>query len=346
MKGSVTHSALDVRPFGVGDEAAVLDLLTASLGPSPVGPWGPAFFRWKHLQNPYGRSLMLVAERAGRLVGFRAFMRWRFRAGQQELRAVRAVDTATHPGARREGVFSTLTAEALTALRADTDFVFNTPNERSLPGYTKMGWQVVGRLPVAIRVRHPVRFLRALPSLLEGQLDDAVSPRGLAAMPAAEVLSDPRLPALLHRVDQAASADGVLRTDRSMGYLRWRYTDIPGLVYHGLLEGDGDLRGVALFRVRPRGRSWEAAVVEVIAMPYEHRTVARLLGAVARSSAVDHVITYVPPGTSTARGARRAGYLPAPGRATLVTRPLHDRISPDPTRASSWGVGLGDLELF
>ena len=101
---------------------------------------------------------MLVAEADGRVVGLRAFMRWEFVAGRRRFRAVRAVDTATHPDHQGRGIFSRLTLEALDGLRSEADFIFNTPNEKSLPGYLKMGWQVVGRVPIRIRVRRPIRF--------------------------------------------------------------------------------------------------------------------------------------------------------------------------------------------
>src|SRR4051812_44723686 len=38
-----------------------------------------AFFRWKHLQNPFGASPMWVAvddEESGRVAAFRTFLRW------------------------------------------------------------------------------------------------------------------------------------------------------------------------------------------------------------------------------------------------------------------------------
>src|SRR5207247_2560043 len=123
------------------------------------------FFRWKHVDNPFGRSFMLVAEAEERILGLRAFMRWRFAAGGREVGAVRAVDTATHPDFQGRGIFSLLTRAALDSLPADVGFVFNTPNEKSGPGYLKMGWHEVGRIPIAIRVRNPMGFVRRARSL-------------------------------------------------------------------------------------------------------------------------------------------------------------------------------------
>ena len=140
-------AGVDVRPYRDADEQAVLGLLNDALGGGPAGTRPAEFFRWKHLENPFGRSFMLVAEADGRIVGLRAFMRWEFVAGDRRFRAVRAVDTATHPDHQGKGIFSRLTLEALDSLRDQADFVFNTPNEKSLPGVPEDG--LVRRRPRA-----------------------------------------------------------------------------------------------------------------------------------------------------------------------------------------------------
>ena len=164
MSSTELGTALQVRPYVAADEPAVLALLVGALGEGPSGARTPDFFRWKHLENPFGESLLLVAELDGEIVGLRAFLRWGFTLGDRSLRAVRAVDTATREDQRGKGIFSTLTKAALAELRTDTDLVFNTPNGSSRPGYLKMGWQEVGRVPVWIKVRRPVAFARGLRS--------------------------------------------------------------------------------------------------------------------------------------------------------------------------------------
>ena len=77
---------------------------------------------------------------------------------------MRAVDTATDREHQGKGIFRTLTTHGIEQIEADgVSWVFNTPNDSSRPGYLKMGWQVVGRLPVAITPRSPlaVRHLRS-----------------------------------------------------------------------------------------------------------------------------------------------------------------------------------------
>jgi GNAT superfamily N-acetyltransferase len=335
---------LTVRSYRDDDEPAVLELLRASLGGGPAGERSPAFFRWKHVANPFGRSFMLVAEDGGRIVGLRAFMRWEFRAGEGVLRAVRAVDTATHPDHQGRGIFSRLTRDAVSALRGEVDLVFNTPNAQSGPGYLKMGWREVGRLPVSVRPRRPLRFMAGVRSL-RGPARPSSPPPVVEAEPALEALADGAGVAEL--LDASIAPEPRITTRPTVGFLRWRYGDAPGLGYRAVVAREGGrVRGIAFFRVRPRGRLWETAIADVI-VPRGARDVARsLLSAVRRAAAVDHLTALFAPGTVQASAARRGGFVPAPGGPPFVVNPLRDGIVPDPTRIRSWAAPLGDLEVF
>ena len=148
-------SPVSIRPYEPTDLDEVLGLLRVSLGESEVNRRSPELFAWKHVNNPFGPSIMLVAEDATGIVGFRAFMRWELSTVDgQRIRCVRPVDTATHPRAQRQGIFRNLTLAAVEAARLDkVDLIFNTPNPRSKAGYLTMGWVEVGRIGVLLRPR-------------------------------------------------------------------------------------------------------------------------------------------------------------------------------------------------
>jgi GNAT superfamily N-acetyltransferase len=334
---------IDVRPYEDNDEPEVLDLLNAALEGGPAGRWSEEFFRWKHLDNPFGRSFMLVALAGGRIVGFRAFMRWQFQAGGRPLRAVRAVDTSTHPEYQGQGIFSRLTREALQALREDTDFVFNTPNEKSLPGYLKMGWILLGALPVWVRVRRPFRFATGLRFRTDQERTPGALPPARAPS-AREVLEDQAVSRLVE--DGTPTLRGIT-THRDLGYLRWRYASVPALGYQALTdEGPRGVRGLALFRVRPRGRLRETTVAELIVPPGDARSARRLLDAVVRAAPVDHVACHFSAGSPATAARRRAWFLPAPGGVTFTVNPLKPTLEPDPCDMASWALSLGDVEVF
>lgn len=338
---SAPASEMIVRPYTDTDEAATLQVLTDSLGTGPGGRRSPEFFRWKHQDNPFGRSFILVAESEDRIVGVRALMRWQFVTNGALVRAVRAVDTATHPDWQGRGLFTRLTSEAVDRLRTDTDFIFNTPNQKSLPGYLKMGWRTVGKIPVAVKVRRPIRFIRRLRRLNDSILPSLPGPR-VEALTVSEALGLSGLEELLG----ARNIGRRLSTPRDLTYLQWRYGSAPLLDYRAVVEErDGAVSGLAIFRVRARGPLWESTVCELIARPDDAKTRRSLLAKVASSAAVDHITCHFPVRSLEASAARRAGFLPSPGGMTFVVNSLRN-AQVDPLDAASWALSLGDLEVF
>jgi hypothetical protein len=127
-----------------------------------------------------------------------------------------------------------------------------------------------------------------------------------------------------------------VRTRRSSEYLRWRYDSFSPLHYRAVVAGE-TRKGLALFRLRRRGESTEAAVVEVLAP--DLRTRRSLLSRVARLGGGDHAIVL-----ASGLEAAAAGYLLLPGRGPILTcRPLR---GDGPQAVAGWELALGDIELF
>ena len=72
---------------------------------------------WKHYDNPFGKSYGLLARDKNIIVGARMFMFWEFRKANRVLRAIRPVDTITHPEYRGKGIFKKLTYKGLMTVR-------------------------------------------------------------------------------------------------------------------------------------------------------------------------------------------------------------------------------------
>jgi hypothetical protein len=292
VQGSPAESEAAARDWeprlaGDGDWPEVVDLVRSSLGWSEGAPVG-AFLDWKHRQNHFGASSVWVAAAGPRIVGVRILLNWEFESsGGRIWRAVRAVDTATADSHRGRGIFTALTLMGIDVCRGNgCDFVFNTPNDQSRPGYIKMGWRAVGRLPVSVR---PVR-LSALPALSRsGVPAELFSVETSAAESAGDVLADA---AAIDDLVEAIPFSSAVRTRRSAAYLRWRYDSFAPLHYRAVVAGD-PRKGIAIFRLRRRGESLEAAVVEVLAR--DQKTRRQLLGQVTRACGADHAIVLSPP---------------------------------------------------
>jgi GNAT superfamily N-acetyltransferase len=315
---------LEIRRATDDDLPQVLELLQSSLGWVPDEQYA-AFYRWKHYENPFGRSPAWVAVDAERIVGLRVWLRWRFIRSGEPWEAVRAVDTATHPGYQGRGIFRLLTTSSLDVLREEgVAHVFNTPNDRSRPGYLKMGWQEVGRLPVAVRFRSPLAGLRAVRARVPADKWSIPTGAGVAAV---EALADGAAVTELLR----SLPDDRIRTDLSVEVLRWRYGYGP-LRYRAITAD----HGILLFRLRCRGPAVECVVGHVLACDAHTRR--GLLRQVASDSRADHVLLL------TSKPYRRAGFMALPGGGPLMTwRAVTERHMPT---LAEWDLSMGDVELM
>lgn len=297
------------------DLSRVLDVLRLALGEPPGLDRTAGLWRWKHIDNPFGPSIVLVAESGGRIAGVRAFMRWDLITPRGDtLRCVRAVDTATHPDFHRQGIFRTLTEAAVdNAVSAGIHLIFNTPNPRSGAGYLKMGWSEVG--PIRVMVRPGLRLLRR-------DLDGTSS-----------IDADPGPPTVPIR-DRAPLG---LRTARTPEYLTWRYGSHPTAVYRSVTVGES----AAVVRENSRRRRSELVVSDLLGP-----RPGKALGEVARRSTAAYMVGSFAAGSPERRVAIRHAMLPVPRvRAlTLYARPL-DGVD-DVTDLDGWDISLGDLELL
>ncbi|MCO5312199.1 MAG: GNAT family N-acetyltransferase [Microthrixaceae bacterium] len=321
-------SEISIRRAEPSDRQDAIDLCRAALGWGADDP-NEAFFDWKHFQNPFGESPMWLAEMDGRLVGVRVFLRWRFVRNGQWYEAVRAVDTATHPDAQGRGVFKALTLGALPELtEAGTHFVFNTPNAQSRPGYLKMGWSEVGRVPVGVAIVRPGALRRVA-----------------GAKAAANKWSEPLTIGLTSHEAFANEADvealigdqrsGEFRTDRSGEYLRWRYS-FEALQYRVVPVGDRISDGVVVVRIRRRGSALEATISEVLAA--SPKAFGATMRRILRETGADYAIAGG--GTELAR----SGFVSVPRLGPILTwRPLG---RPGVPLLNELDLELGDVELF
>ena len=322
---------LEIRRGLDSDLPAILNLLRDSLG------WAPderheALFSWKHRASPFGPSAAWLGFDGEHLVGLRMLMRWEFEHDGRVQRAVRAVDTATHPDYRGRGVFTALTLRALEDLeREDVAFVFNTPNDQSRPGYLKMGWRVVGRLPVAVRPSSPAALARMMRARTPAERWSAPSAAG---MPALDALGDRTE---LERLLASRRGAGAMTTRLTPEYLMWRYGSRP-IDYRALVGREGVRSGLAIFRVRQRGPTREMVLCDVLVAGDDERLRRDLLRRVAQVADTDYVIAI------EQRAVSAAGFVRLPRQGPILTSRLigADRV---PT-LGEWQLRLGDVELF
>ncbi len=233
-----------IRVAQTEDIPAIVELLKDSLGESLLKKT-TSIWDFKHVQNPFGSSYVLVAEENNQLIGVRAFMSWKWQLGDTVWQAYRAVDTATHPEHQGKGIFKKLTLQALEDVGKNHDcFIFNTPNEKSRPGYLKMGWEALGKIKIALVPVFLYRFFYCF------------------SQPKKYVVSlqEEQIEAICFKHNQELNNTKELFTPKSAAYLNWRYTINPMQPYVVFTGNDWY---VALY-VKKHSRFKELRIAEVI----------------------------------------------------------------------------------
>jgi GNAT superfamily N-acetyltransferase len=350
----VGPTGYSIYPYSREALPAILTLLQQTLGNSSAVRKTEEFWQWKHHANPFGASYGLYAwdEATAQAAGLRVLMRWTFRASDGTLvQGARAVDTATHPDHQRRGLFSSLTRQAIAELTAQgVDCIFNTPNQKSLPGYLKMGWQVAARWPLYIKPLRPLRmaYRRLRPVATISEKTFAMH-FGVEILPWDEFVQryGEQAGELLATWERARRQVG-LRTLRTVDYLTWRYGGHPHIDYgvYPHTDHQGKLQGFAILRPNVRF-GWQEAVLTELCLAQPDLTEGlHLLRSLSHQLHSDYLIAHFARHTLEANLLRRNFFWPIPRQQIVFTvRPLQ-ATSVHLCQADAWDLTLGDLELF
>ncbi len=307
-----------IRESNEADIPAIVVLLKKSLGETSSLK-SIDYWVWKHINNPFGESMVLLGLNNGQLIGVRAMMRWNWQRGNDSFNALRAVDTGTHPDHQGTGVFSTLTNK-IVGLAHDQgiNFIFNTPNSKTLPGYLKLGWIALGKLRAGISF---------LPSFLGS---DSTTLDALADF---SCLDD-----LCKHWNSLHKNSHHLFTPKTPEYLKWRYLNNPVINY--FVHSDSTLF-LAMY-IRKRKSFNELRVAELICMgnkPVDRKKVKLLVRQWAFKNKAN-LITFAPQIKSWMPGLK----LNLPIGPILTTKKIN--LDFPPFKCLKMGYQLGDMELF
>jgi N-acetylglutamate synthase-like GNAT family acetyltransferase len=320
-----------IRNATINDRAAIVSLLKASLGESMI-PKSAALWQWKHEDNPFGASYVLLAEENNQLIGLRAFLQWKWQNDNGVYKAVRAVDTATHPNHQGKGLFKKLTLQAVADCKENgIDFVFNTPNEKSRPGYLKMGWIDQGPMPVSIK---PVRIATIVLRKLK---KEKASDESYLATPDWKIIS--ALP------DIIPSIANQLQTVVSKAYINWRYGINPLFPYSFITDQHSYL---LIYRIKSQGPIRELRVADIFPLhaSVNYADLKKQFRKTVSLQKADIISVSYP---NLQRWNKALGHFYIKTKGPLVTLrqlAINDSIFQYMCPNTAWNYSLGDLELF
>lgn len=310
---------MNIRKGNDEDVPKIIELLRVSLGESMI-PKSEILWNWKHVANPFGKSPVLVAEEGDRLIGVRAFLKWEFQSGGEIRKACRAVDTAVHPDFQGQGLFTKLTLGLIESLKENgVDFIYNTPNASSTPGYLKMGWEKWGKLPLKLDFHLSV-----------GKNNHSLDPENWDA-----------ISELVAKIEGLKQAEN--QTNLKPGYLKWRYSDCPLFPYYFLTDHQ---RYLLFYRIKESKMGREMRITDLFTLEgfqnsdkkqfrIQLKEIQKLSGARFTSFSG---LRYLE------QDAISLGILPILKAGPEVTL---RKVNPDfDPFAENWKWSLGDLEVF
>ncbi len=307
----------------------VIALLKESLGETSAEKTID-YWNWKHEQNPFGKSKVLLATEEDQIIGVRAFMKWQWQKEAKIIHAVRAVDTATLPCHQGKGVFKKLTLEAVQQCTKEGDaFVFNTPNTTSKQGYLKMGWSEAGRLPVYFGVGS--LFPRLYSEKMVNEL--------LSKFSSQEQVQ--KLPADW----MVASTNKFWHTAINAAYLKWRYVHCPVVKYGAIIEPN---KFGVIFRLKKLNAFIELRICEIWAAPQTDSYSSAKEAVTKICKSVRPFIVSCAPSPLFSKDVKSSlGLVSAFKKGPETTiRTLYKNDLSDFHKLKNWQPSLGSMELF
>ncbi|MBZ9729070.1 GNAT family N-acetyltransferase [Salegentibacter sp. JZCK2] len=186
---------LEFRPLNYDSEIdEVVELIKRNLQPK----YTREFLIWKHLNNPFGPSLSMIATFNNKIVGVVFYMRYNFYNQEGKIvKCIRPFDGCTSPDMRGKGIFKKLMVKGLEGYKNDYQILLANPNSNSHPEFLKLGWKEP-------KHDYVYKFGLIVPSKLRME-------ESLSDIPKSENSSD------------ILSSSDLFRVGNSLEFIQWRY---------------------------------------------------------------------------------------------------------------------------
>jgi Acetyltransferase (GNAT) domain len=297
------------------------------------------------------------------LIGYYAAIPFSYVVEGRELSAAMVCDVMTGTRARGKGVFTRLGAYSLEQMKsAGLDFTTGYPiRPEVLPGHLKVGWKVVGGMPIYLKVLKSQSILRQKklgflsPVANAGaavfnychSLKAAGKEYSLSTLSVEELLRDDSYPPFLRK--WMSGIANALRKDRD--FLKWRL-GAPAAAYYVFVVriGSGDIAALSIARDTVLEKIPALALLDLMILPGHERAIRALDRAWrdhASRSGSEVIATMMAPQWARRYGLGSMAFLKSPFVFSLIVRKFNpsvdDRLLFDPARWHTMWIDSDDL---
>lgn len=317
-----------IREINSSDVDQVIELLNSVFPTKHSKDW----WIWKYFNNPFGDSIIFVAEINEKIVGLRSFWKWKLICRGITFSAFQPVDTVVAPHYKRKGIFTKLTIKAVeSAIEKGAVCLFNFPNKNSLPGCLKLGWEYVGLdwyiAPVTFRSSWKLPFAR-------GSRKELKCPENYQLKENA-----------LDNYNMKKTFSGTISTLKSAKFFKWRYNQHPYFDY-GCFTFDFSRKKISfVFRLSRKGKARELLIVDwfgdrslILKGLKELRKESKALG-------VDYIAIVITPKNPLSSYLQKSGFLKV-WRTNFVVLPLRFDLEQKLLNGRYWDIHAGIVDTF
>ena len=287
------------------------------------------FWVWKYKSSPFGESLIHVAEDNNKIIASATLWSWEIFYNGNFYKCYQPCDTVVSGAARGKGFFYKINNERIIdAKKENTDFIFNFPNENSLPGYKKCGWTFVGKIPWKLKILKPLTFINSY--FKKSQSEKIRVPRKFS-------LNHKNLQAIPYK---STPNNNKICTNISPDYVKWRYLAHPTRDY-GIInvESQKKIVGSVIFTLSKKGNMVEMVLTEFICEnSYDKKLIKKVIKS-AREMGVTF-IALMSKQTKSFNTFWQIGFLDIKNK-NLVCRPLNSETEKFCLDIKNWSFSAG-----
>ncbi len=294
-----------------------------------------AYWKWRFIDNPYGRGVIKLLFDRDKLVGHHAVTPMQVHVQDEPARAAFCMTIMTDPDYRGRGIFTFLAEEVYkSCVRQGFSFVYGFPNENSYPGFTgKLGWKDLGRRAV-----------------MSKELDTSTERQ--SQLDAGNVYRvnhfDSSLDSLWDKVKESYE----ILVPRVAEFLNWRFVDNPEVKYAKYIAGDTGkhVAGYVVLKEYYDGRELRGHIVDMLSVN-DNEVVKVLLGHCYEYFGRRHirkVSCWMPAYALYCNRLKDDGFETEESGAHFGLRMLKpgDTLGDDVECTSKWFLTMGDSDVF
>lgn len=323
----MSKKSFSVRRFETSDVGGIIKLFKLVF----ENPFSTEWWSSKYRLNPAGfygeKGDVWIAQASnGEIIGHWAVIPEKMKLKSKTVVVAQAVDAATHPSYRGQGIFKKLVKNVCSDAKKRYDFVFGFPNEL-YKGYEKLGWKsfpmteflnFISYQPLNgyFKSKITMQFAKMALKILQtrNHLSISVHSKKLSGA-RIEVEETPTFPDEIEEFWRLTRSNYEIIVERDSSFLNWRFSKHFG-DYKKLIARSadtGEIMGyVVVKRTNIRGIKGVLEIVDLQALPYEDACIVELVESainLARENGLDIIHTRVPKGHIYAKILHMLGFV-------------------------------------